>query len=104
MLVVFKQQPSKARVNVKETPDWSVRYCVASPTFRTRFFEKLTGCVPADIAATVTERWRDLANSCVREMTIASLSQGNAISLRAEFFSNTYSIFCLLTPATSRQP
>jgi hypothetical protein len=98
MLVSFKKNPNKARVNLEEVPEWTVRYCVTSPAFRTKYFERLTGSVPTDVAAEVTEPRRDIADSCVREIAIRSANQANDVRFRGEFFSNSWNIFGLLTP------
>lgn len=102
MLVVFKSQPGLSRVDVEGAAEWAVRYCVASPKFKTRYFEKVSGAVPAEIAAVVTQTGRDIADSCPCELEIPCVNSGGMIPMQAEFFSNTYNIFCLLTPQDHR--
>lgn len=99
MLVAFKQASGIARLDAEEAVPWSVRYCATSPTFRTRHFERITGNVPPEIAAEVTKPGRDIEQSSICEVTVQSPSRDDAQRYRGEFFSNTYNIFCLLTPS-----
>ncbi|NQT38494.1 MAG: ImmA/IrrE family metallo-endopeptidase [Planctomycetes bacterium] len=98
MLVVFKEGPTTADVNIDKTPTWSVRYCIASAMFKTRYFEKVFGTVAPDVVVAVTQTGRDIADSCVSEVSIRSSVDSKATQFQAEFFSNTWNIFCLLTP------
>lgn len=98
MLVSFKQKASKTRVDVEEVPEWTVRYCVASPAFRAKYFEKITGSVPTDVASEFMESGRDFADSCVRDLDIRSPNQTDVERFRGEFFYDSWNIFCLLTP------
>ena len=98
MLVVFKKEPQQSGDELAQPPTWSVRYCVASATFKTRYFESISGTVPADVAAAVTQPGRDIANGYRIEITVRSSSEQEESPFIAEFFSNTHNIFCLLTP------
>lgn len=99
MLIVFREEHQCDMLDVDAIPAWTVRYCVASSTFKTRYFEKVTGTVPPDAVAAVTQPGRDIANGHVCDIGIPSRAGGDPMMFRAEFFSNTYNIFCLLRPA-----
>ncbi len=98
MLVVFKTEPRQSGDELAQLPTWSVRYCVASATFKTQYFESVSGTVPTEVVAVVAQRGRDIADSHSIEVTVRSSSQQKEFQFSAEFFSNTYNIFCLLTP------
>jgi hypothetical protein len=97
MLIVFKQEEKRDAIDVNAVPKWQVRYCIASPTFKTTYFEKLSGEVPPEAVAAVTQPGRDVADGFVRELGIAGRPGNDVTMFRAEFFCNTYNIFCLLT-------
>jgi hypothetical protein len=97
MLVVFKPEQKRDSVNVDVVPTWSVRYCISSPTFKTTYFEKISGMVPAEAVMAVTRPGHDIADGFVCEIGITGHGVKETM-FRAEFFSNTYNIFCLLTP------
>lgn len=98
MLVVFKKEPRQSGGALAQPPIWSVRYCVASPTFKTRHFESISGTVPADVVPVVTSPGRDIAESHKIEVSVRSSSERQESLFSGEFFSNTYNIFCLLMP------
>ena len=98
MLVVFKKEPRQSGGELAQLPTWSVRYCVASATFRTQYFERISATLPADVVAAVTRPGRDIADSHIVEVNVQSSSEQKEFRFAAEFFSNTYNIFCLLTP------
>lgn len=98
MLVVFRKVHEGDALDVDAVPTWIVRYCVASPIFKTTFFEKVTGIAPPEAIAAVTQPGRDIAESHVCNIGISARGADEATMFRAEFFSNTYNIFCLLTP------
>jgi Zn-dependent peptidase ImmA (M78 family) len=97
MLVVFKQEEKSYAPDIDVLPIWTVRYCIASPTFKTRYYEKVSGTAPQEAVATVTTPGHDISDSYTTELNIRSQS-GEESAFQAEFFSNTYNIFCLLTP------
>jgi hypothetical protein len=103
MLVVFKKEPTTAGVDIDETPIWSVRYCVPSAVFKAQYFEKLSGTVATEVVGAVTQPGRDIADSFVREVSVRSSIDSKATQFQAEFFSNTFNIFCLLTPETAQR-
>ncbi len=98
MLVVFKKEPRQSGGELAQLSTWSVRYCVASATFKTQYFESVSGTAPPEVVAVVTQPGRDIADSHKLEVTVRSSSEQREFQLTAEFFSNTYNIFCLLTP------
>ena len=97
MLVVFKLEQPRDAVNADAVPTWNVRYCIASPTFKTTCCERVSGTVPPEAVAVVTQPGRDFADSVVCEIGITGRA-GDETVCRGEFFCNTYNIFCLLTP------
>ena len=97
MLAVFKAEQMKDAVDVDALPLWNVRYCIASPTFKTTYFERISGEVPPEAVAVVTRPEHDIADSFVCDLGIKG-RMGEETMFRAEFFCNTYNIFCLLTP------
>jgi hypothetical protein len=99
MLVVFRKEQQGDALDVDALPTWIVRYCIASPTFKTTFFEKVSGTVPPEAIAIVTQPGHDIAQGYVCNIGISGRGANAVTMFRAEFFSNTYNIFCLLTPA-----
>ncbi|MBN1588018.1 MAG: ImmA/IrrE family metallo-endopeptidase [Pirellulales bacterium] len=100
MLIVFKQKNRQHNIDVDATPSWDVRYCAASPIFKTRFFEKLRGEVPPEAVAAVTQSGKGIEDSYVCEISVSDSATDKQTIFQAEFFFNTYNIFCLLTPKT----
>jgi len=98
MLVVFKKEPRQSGGELAQLATWSVRYCIASATFKTQYFESVSGTVPTEVVAVVTQPGRDITDSRSIEVTVRSSSDQQESRFFAEFFSNTYNIFCLLTP------
>lgn len=98
MLIVFKLEQKGDKVDVDAVPMWTVRYCIASPTFKTTYFEKVSGAVPAETVTAVTHPGRGIADGVVGEIEIAGRSGSAKTMFRTEFFTNTYNIFCLMTP------
>ena len=96
MLVVFKRD-SGAAVDDDQERTWSVRYCATSPTFRNRYFTEVKGTVPAGIVRKLSKPDIDIADSERIEIRIPG-EDGTEEPFAAEFFTNTYNIFCLLTP------
>lgn len=98
MLVVFRKEPRQSGDELAYASTWSVRYCVASATLKTQYFERVSGTVPTEVVAAVTQTGRDVANGYRTEVAVRSSSEQKEVQFTAEFFSNTYNIFCLLTP------
>ena len=102
ILVVFGPDPSAKIIDTAQTPRWVVKYAVPSPSFANQYFQGVSGDVPSDVAALVTEAGRDIANSVMREIAISG-PQGQRYELVAEFFSNHINIFALLQPNNGRK-
>jgi len=98
MLVVFKQKFSQSQVDANQPQVWPVRYCIASPSFRTQYFEDVQGAVPPEIAAVVAQPGRDIAESVISEIPITLPTISDGSPFRAEFFCNHWNVFCLLMP------
>ncbi|MEN8150176.1 MAG: ImmA/IrrE family metallo-endopeptidase [Planctomycetota bacterium] len=97
LLAVFHEPATSGCVDVDEERVWQVRYCVTSPTFRNTYFTSIEGVVPHEAAQELTTPGRDIADSIVAEALVAG-PNGSSSPFRLEFFSNSFSIFCLLTP------
>ena len=98
MLVVFRNAGGAAQLDADAEPIWEVRYCVASAVFKSRFFARVTGNVPADVAAKLlSPPGRDIKESITCEVVVSSGREGK-LPFRAEFFYNRHNILCLLTP------
>ena len=98
MLVVFKQKSMQYQIDASRPPIWSVKYCIASPSFRTQYVEGLQGTVPPEIAAVVAQPGRDIAESVTCEIPITLPTDPAGKPFHAEFFYNQWNVFCLLTP------
>jgi uncharacterized protein DUF955 len=99
MLVVFKTKRNQGGEKLTLSPVWSVRYCVASATFKARYCDRVSGSVPDEIATAITTPGRDITDSIPSEVRIGDKGSGKSSRFTAEFFSNTYNIFCFLKPA-----
>ena len=97
LMAVFHEPSTSASVDVDEERVWRVRYCVTSPTFRNTYFTSIEGVVPNEAARELTTPGRDIADSIVVEAPVQG-PDGSQNPFRLEFFSNSFSIFCLLTP------
>jgi Zn-dependent peptidase ImmA (M78 family) len=97
MLVVFKHEEGSCAPDIDAQSIWIVRYCVASPTFKTKYYEKISGTISPEAVAMITAPGHDIADSYRTEINIKNQSGGLNV-FQAEFFYNTYNIFCLLTP------
>ncbi len=47
MLLTFEQDETETHIDPDRQPSWSVKYCTASPPFKTRFFERIRGTLPS---------------------------------------------------------
>ncbi len=96
MLVVFEKEASETSLDANRPPTWRVRYYVASAPFRVDYFDRISGVLPEDVAAEVMV-WTDVATSLLRDAAITA-SDGRTFQMNAEFFTNQFNVFCLLTP------
>jgi hypothetical protein len=99
MFISFQKEQKTDAIDAAAVPAWTARDCVASPTFRTTYFGKVSGMVPNEVVAVVTKPGHDIAESVVCDIRIPGRAAGAPTTFRAEFFGNTDHIFCLLTPA-----
>lgn len=97
MLVVFKSAAGATQIDSDAEPVWEVRYCAASPVFKARFFPRVTGNVPPDVASKLLSPGRDIEESIVCDITLSG-DREERPPFRGEYFCNQYNIFCLLTP------
>ena len=97
LLAVFKRSNSVSAIDPSQPQQWSVRYCIASPAFSSRYFSGITGSPSEEIAAAVTAPGRDISDALQAEIAIG-LPGGEAQEFFSEWFSNTYNIFALLMP------
>lgn len=98
MLVVFQKRNDAARVDLDRPATWEVRYCVGSASFKTAYSRHVTGSVPPEIAVKLGQPGTDVSESVCQAITLHRPA-GEAVVLNGAFFTNRYSIFCLLTPA-----
>lgn len=98
MLIVFRRTDSGSRIDLDAAPVWRVRYCVASASFRTRFFTAIEGPVPPAVALQLMQQGRDIADGVAVELEVATRKNETA-HFNAEFFYNQYNIFGILTPS-----
>lgn len=104
MLAVCARKADSSVIDPSQPPAWTVRYSIASPSFGNQYFYQVNGDVPGDLAAQVTRPGRDIADS-LRQSLVIDAPHGGRYEVEAEFFSNTYNIFCFLTrpkPMASR--
>lgn len=73
----------------------TVRYSIPSPSFEQRFGHSLTDDNNEHVAA-VWMPGRDIADSIVEEVSVATAA-GGTTRFKAEYFFNGYSAFCLLS-------
>jgi len=95
MLITFRRTNDAGRIDQDAPPAWRVRYCAASPSFRTRFFTWVKGAVPPDVALELIRPGRDIADGVPVELPI-KIPTGETVHLNAEFFYNQYNIFGIL--------
>ena len=79
---------------------WQHRYTVSSAEFRTRYFRRLLGDVPAEVVKKLVVPGRDFADSIDQEMKIDAAT-GEAHRFRVSFFTNHHCVFGLVQPATN---
>jgi len=79
---------------------WYVDYCHSSVSFRSRYFSEIKGVLPAGLGSDLEVRGRDIADVEKDVITIESTDEKKKNSFNAEFFTNSYKIFCFLTPVS----
>lgn len=99
MFVSFKEDQGHA-INSDQSKEWNLRYCIPSPSFRHKYFPALTrGSVPKVVADQVVA-FSDISQSCTVEMKLAIPGRNESQEFRAEYFHNSFNIFCLFTPSS----
>lgn len=98
MLIVFQRPNDGSRIDLDATPVWQVRYCAASPSFRTRFFTEVKGSVPPAVALQLMQPGRDIADGVAVGLEVET-RKGETARFNAEFFYNQYNIFGILIPS-----
>ena len=92
MLVVFEKESDRSCIDLDLEQTWKVRYCIASPSFKVRYFTGVQGKVPSDVVVQLTKTIVDIADSVNKEIPI------NKFKFKVEFFTNTYNIFAFFVP------
>ena len=92
MLVVFEKESDRSCIDLDLEQTWKVRYCIASPSFKVRYFTGVQGKVPSDVVVQLTKTIVDIADSVNKEIPI------NKSKFKVEFFTNTYNIFAFFVP------
>jgi len=98
MLIVFQRIDGSSRIDLDAPPAWRMRYCAASPSFRTRYSIGIEGPVPPAVVLKLMQPGRDIADGIVVELEVET-RKGEAARFDAEFFYNQYNIFGILTPS-----
>ena len=88
----------QSQIDANQPPVWSVRYCIASPSFRTQYFEGVQGTVPPEIAAVVAQPGRDITEGMPCDISVTLPTEPAGKQFHAEFFYNQWNVFCLLKP------
>jgi len=97
MFMSFKEDQSHA-INSDKSKRWNLRYCIPSPSFRHKYFAGFTrGSVPQNTADQVAT-FSDIAQSCTVQTKLTIPGGSESKEFRAEYFHNSFNIFCLLTP------
>ncbi|MBT5020194.1 MAG: ImmA/IrrE family metallo-endopeptidase [Planctomicrobium sp.] len=87
--------------NCGAEPQWKIRYCIPSPSFSNRYFQKLTqGIVPTEVWAKISTPGRDLDQSETLTVQISCVTDAQPLPFHAEYFYNRYNVFCFLRPET----
>ena len=98
MLVSF-QNKTPLGVDPAAAPNWQIRYCVPSPAFENRYFEKLSqGTVPSEVWALLSPPSRNVDESETVPLTISCGHPPTRTSFSAEYFYNRHNVFCFLVP------
>jgi hypothetical protein len=96
MLIVFEQTSARSQIDANQSPIWSVKYCIASPLFRTQYFEEVRATLSPEITSAVAQSGRDIAEETTCEISVTLPKEQIEKPFLAKFFYNQYNIFCLL--------
>jgi hypothetical protein len=97
MFVSFVEDNQHA-INSDFEKAWKVRYCIASPSFGHKYFSCFTRAVVSPEIAQQVCCFQDISQS-VTELVQIQLPGRSSQHFQAEYFFNTFNIFCFLTPA-----
>lgn len=100
MFIVFKESIDKCGIDLNLDQKCGVNYCIASKSFKTRYFTEVSGEVPADVVLHLTKTNRDIAYSIRREIKITTKTMNKLESFDIEYFTNSYNIFAFVLPNT----
>ncbi|OQZ05739.1 MAG: hypothetical protein B6D36_08655 [Planctomycetes bacterium UTPLA1] len=100
-LAVFAPAPGGGVIDTSRPGRWQHRYTITSAEFRTRYFRRLRGDVPAAVVKKLLVPGRDIADSIDDELTITGAT-GDEHKLHVSFFTNHHCVFGLIQPATTR--
>jgi len=95
MLVVFEKEAGRSRIDPDIEQNWQVRYCIASPPFKTQYFTQVQGKAPPDVVVQLSTLNTDIADSIHKKIPI------KPFRFDAEFFTNKYNIFGFFVPVQS---
>ncbi len=102
MFVSFAEVASSG-IDSNQERQWRLRYSIPSPSFRHKYFSRFTrGSVPPKVAQTMGT-FQDIAQSVAVEMQLRVPGSASPKSFRAEYFHNTFNVFCILTPIADNQ-
>ena len=99
MLIVFQRTHGGSRIDLDAAPVWREKYCVASPSFRSRYSIGIEGPVPPAVVLKLMQPGRDIADGVVVVELEVETRKGEAVRFNAEFFYNQYNIFGIFTPS-----
>ena len=99
-VAVFAPAPGSGVIDTSRPGRWQHRYTISSAEFRTRYFRRLLGEVPAEVVKKLVIPGRDFADSIDDEMTVTAAT-GEVYRLRVSFFTNHHCVFGLVQPAAS---
>jgi hypothetical protein len=97
MLIGYAKAKSDRNIDLGFVPRWRIQYTVASPEFAIRYFNDVSGDTEDPLVGRVVQEKTDVADSLSAELTLEIPGQ-RQWRFRAEYFHNTYKVFCLLTP------
>jgi hypothetical protein len=97
-LAVFAPAPGSGVIDTARAARWQHRYTVSSAEFRTRYFRRLLGEVPAEVVKKLVVPGRDFADSIDQELKVDAPT-GEGHRLRVSFFTNHHCVFGLVQPA-----
>jgi hypothetical protein len=103
MLICFSRGAQDV-VNSDAKPEWRIHYCVPSPSFGNKYFQRVSGGgVPDEVFQRISANGRNLEHSETEQVGIPCRSGSDPLLFNAEYFYNQYNVFCFLTPVDIRK-